>query len=187
MGRAWASSKLLIYYFVMAHSGICHCRLSSQGSYITWLHMHELSFTLKSWPKFLAFMSVIYAWLATWSNVHIKFVPWHLVGCYASHSSSFPQICVRSMAKCDAVIPLMAAMKRRGDAIHIAAETIKKMYDLNIPELVAQVSGRCLLPQCWYKWLCSKRDYEACAATWRTIIHTDTITWCFQKRLSYVL
>ena len=59
-----------------------------------------------------------------------------------------PQICVRSMAKCDAVIPLMAAMKRRGDAIHIAAETIKKMYDLNIPELVTQVSGRCLLPQC---------------------------------------
>ena len=27
MGRAWASSKLLIYYFVMAHSRICHCRL----------------------------------------------------------------------------------------------------------------------------------------------------------------
>ena len=50
------------------------------------------------------------------------------------------------MAKCDAVIPLMAAMKRRGDAIHVAAETIKKMYDLNIPELVAQVSTRCLLP-----------------------------------------
>ena len=49
------------------------------------------------------------------------------------------------MAKCDAVIPLMAAMKRRGDAIHIAAETIKKMYDLNIPELVAQVrvAGAC--------------------------------------------
>ena len=59
---------------------------------------------------------------------------------------SILQICVHSMAKCDAVIPLMAAMKRRGDAIHIAAETIKKMYDLNIPELVAQVSARCLLP-----------------------------------------
>ena len=27
MGRAWASSKLLIYYFVMAHSRICHCLL----------------------------------------------------------------------------------------------------------------------------------------------------------------
>ena len=54
------------------------------------------------------------------------------------------QICVCSMAKCDAVIPLMAAMKRRGDAIHIAAETTKKMYDPNIPELVAQVSGACI-------------------------------------------
>ena len=27
VGRAWASSKLLIYYFVMTHSRICHCRL----------------------------------------------------------------------------------------------------------------------------------------------------------------
>ena len=26
-GRAWVRSKLLIYYFVMAHSRICHCRL----------------------------------------------------------------------------------------------------------------------------------------------------------------
>ena len=50
---------------------------------------------------------------------------------------SILQICVHSMAKCDAVIPLMAAMKQRGDAIHIAAETIKKMYDLNIPDLGA--------------------------------------------------
>ena len=60
------------------------------------------------------------------------------------------QICVRSMAKCDVVIPMIAAMKRRGDAIHIAAETIKKMYDLNIPELVActgewQVHGSTVL------------------------------------------
>jgi len=57
------------------------------------------------------------------------------------------QICVRSMAKCDAVTPLIAAMKRRGDIIHITAEAIKKMYDLNIPELVVQVSGARLLPQ----------------------------------------
>lgn len=57
------------------------------------------------------------------------------------------QICVRSMAKCDAVTPLIAAMKRRGDIIHITAEAIKKMYDLNIPELVVQVSGGRLLPQ----------------------------------------
>ena len=27
MGRTWASSKLLIYYFVIAHSRICHCQL----------------------------------------------------------------------------------------------------------------------------------------------------------------
>ena len=62
--------------------------------------------------------------------------------------SMLVQICVRSMAKCDAVTPLIAAMKRRGDIIHITAEAIKKMYDLNIPELVVQVSGRCLLPLC---------------------------------------
>ena len=77
-------------------------------------------------------------------HIYTTIIPF-LVWCYASHSF-FLQICVRSMAKCDAVIPLMAAMKRRGDAIHVAAETIKKMYDLNIPELVAQVSDRWLLP-----------------------------------------
>ena len=45
------------------------------------------------------------------------------------------------MAKCDAVLPLMAAMKKRSDVIHTAAETIKKMYDLSIPDLVVQVGG----------------------------------------------
>jgi len=33
------------------------------------------------------------------------------------------------MAKCDAVISLMAAMKQRGNSIHMTAETIKKTYD----------------------------------------------------------
>ena len=30
--------------------------------------MHGLSFTSKSWAKFLAFLSAIYAWPATWSD-----------------------------------------------------------------------------------------------------------------------
>ena len=54
------------------------------------------------------------------------------------------QVCVRTFAKCDAVVPLMSAMKARPDAIHLAAETIKKMYDLSIPELVVQVSSTCV-------------------------------------------
>ena len=42
---------------------------NSQDSYIlsVWLHMHGLSFTLKSWAKFLVFVSVIYA--LTWSDL----------------------------------------------------------------------------------------------------------------------
>ena len=81
-GWAWASSKLLIYYFVMVHSRICHCRMfishwakSShqcqpflQPGQLTWLHMHGLSFMPESWAKFLAFMSTIYAWPATWND-----------------------------------------------------------------------------------------------------------------------
>ena len=45
------------------------------------------------------------------------------------------------MSKCDTVIPLIYAMKRRKDCVHVAAETIKKLYDneLDIPELVEQV------------------------------------------------
>lgn len=43
------------------------------------------------------------------------------------------------MSKCDTVVPLIFAMKKRKDAIHTAAETIKKLYDLMIPELVVQV------------------------------------------------
>ena len=118
-------------------------------------------------------------------QIYTTIIPF-LVWCYASHSF-FLQICVRSMAKCDAVIPLMAAMKRRGDAIHVAAETIKKMYDLNIPELVAQVSDRWLLPvfpvseiMCCCFWL----TWEPMRTT--MYIHTNTIAWCFQKELSYI-
>ena len=79
---------ILLIYFVMAHSRICHCQLlkpniimhklkvtkssleinvgityvshfSSQGSYCYYLH--GLSFTVKSSAKFLPFMSVVYA------------------------------------------------------------------------------------------------------------------------------
>ncbi len=43
------------------------------------------------------------------------------------------------MSKCDTVIPIMFAMKKRRDAIHIAAEAIKKLFDQAIPQLVEQV------------------------------------------------
>ena len=43
------------------------------------------------------------------------------------------------MSKCDTVVPLIFAMKKRRDVVHITAETIKKLYDLKIPELVEQV------------------------------------------------
>ena len=43
------------------------------------------------------------------------------------------------MAKCDAITPLMAAMRKRGDVIHTCAETIKKMFELSPAELVVQV------------------------------------------------
>ena len=43
------------------------------------------------------------------------------------------------MSKCDTVVPLIFAMKKRRDVVHIAAETIKTLYDLKIPELVEQV------------------------------------------------
>ncbi len=43
------------------------------------------------------------------------------------------------MSKCDTVIPLIYAMKKRRDVVHTAAEAIKKLYDLMIPELVEQV------------------------------------------------
>ena len=43
------------------------------------------------------------------------------------------------MSKCDTVIPLIYAMKKRKDCLHIAAETIKKLYDPALPELVEQV------------------------------------------------
>ena len=65
------------------------------------------------------------------------------------YNYSVPQICVRTMAKCDAILPLMAAMKKRNDILHTAAETIKKMYDLSIPDLVVQVGGACLGTVCW--------------------------------------
>ena len=60
-------------------------------------------------------------------------------------SSLSSQVCVRTMAKCDAIAPLMMAMKRREDMIHTAAETIKKLYDLCIPELVVQVYNMTLV------------------------------------------
>ena len=46
---------------------------------------------------------------------------------------------MRTMSKCDTVVPLIFAMKKRRDVIHTAADTIKKMFDMMIPELVVQV------------------------------------------------
>ena len=43
------------------------------------------------------------------------------------------------MSKCDTVVPLIFAMKKRKDAVHVAAETIKKLYDPPLPDLVEQV------------------------------------------------
>ena len=42
---------------------ICHiCQPFLQPEQLTWLHMHGLSFTPKSWAKFLAFVSTLHAW-----------------------------------------------------------------------------------------------------------------------------
>ena len=52
------------------------------------------------------------------------------------------------MSKFETVVPLIFAMKKRRDVVHIAAETIKKLYDLKIPELIEQVgvvTGGCSL------------------------------------------
>ena len=43
------------------------------------------------------------------------------------------------MSKCDTIVPLIYAMKKRRDVIHTTADTIKKMFDMMIPELVVQV------------------------------------------------
>ena len=43
------------------------------------------------------------------------------------------------MAKCDVVRPLVVAMKRRRDCIHLAVQCISKMYSSGNAELVAQV------------------------------------------------
>ncbi|XP_064389870.1 dnaJ homolog subfamily C member 13-like [Halichondria panicea] len=50
------------------------------------------------------------------------------------------------MFKCDTVVPLICAMKKRKDSVHVAAETIKKLYDLMIPELVVQAVNGELIP-----------------------------------------
>ena len=60
------------------------------------------------------------------------------------------QVCVRTMAKCDTILPLIAAMKIRPDCTGMAAETMRKMFDLNIPELVVQVSVIICVMMCVY-------------------------------------
>ena len=64
-------------------------------------------------------------------------------GLHVSHTDHVTcvQVCIRTMSKCDTVIPLIYAMKKRKDCVHVAAETIKKLYDPPIPELVDQVSN----------------------------------------------
>ena len=54
--------------------------------------------------------------------------------------TTLTQVCVRTMSKCDAITPLMAAMRRRGDIIHTCAETVKKLFELCPAELVVQVT-----------------------------------------------
>ena len=50
------------------------------------------------------------------------------------------------MSRCDAVAPIIVAMKRRPDIVHTAAESIKKMFELNVPELVVQAVSANLVP-----------------------------------------
>ena len=49
------------------------------------------------------------------------------------------QVCVRTMSQCDSVLPMIAAMKSRPDHVLLAAETLRRMFDHKIPELVSQV------------------------------------------------
>ena len=56
------------------------CQPFLQPGQLTWLHMHALSSTPKSWAKFLAFIiaSAIYTWLVCYlkrPTVNTKFVP----------------------------------------------------------------------------------------------------------------
>lgn len=41
---------------------------------------------------------------------------------------------------------MIVAMKRRPDIVHTAAESIKKMFELNVPELVVQAVSANLVP-----------------------------------------
>ncbi|XP_064389866.1 dnaJ homolog subfamily C member 13-like [Halichondria panicea] len=63
-----------------------------------------------------------------------------------THILADSEVCVRTMSKCDTVVPLICAMKKRKDSVHVAAETIKKLYDLMIPELVVQAVNGELIP-----------------------------------------
>ena len=51
-------------------------------------------------------------------------------------------MCVRTMAQTDSMRLMMAAMKKRPDSMHIAAEALNRMFDKNNSELVAQVIFR---------------------------------------------
>lgn len=62
------------------------------------------------------------------------------------HVLADSDVCVRTMSKCDVITSLMAAMRRRGDIIHICAETIKKMFELCPAELVVQAINADLIP-----------------------------------------
>ena len=62
--------------FVM-HKYISRYHISQQPGQLlsVWLHMHELSFTQKSWAEFLTFVSAVHAWPlpeATSTTVEIK-------------------------------------------------------------------------------------------------------------------
>ena len=47
-----------------------NCSYFFKQGQLLWLHMHGLSFTLKSWAEFLAFMSAVYAWPLLSTTVH---------------------------------------------------------------------------------------------------------------------
>ena len=46
---------------------------------------------------------------------------------------------MRTMSQCDSILPMIAAMKKRPDCILLEAETLHKMFDHHLPELVSQV------------------------------------------------
>ena len=78
------------------------------------------------------------------------------------------------MAKCDTILPLMAAMKIRPDCIGMAAETMRKMFELNIPELVVQVSiVLCVITVCLHIQTHTQYTHSTCIRIWYMHAHMN--------------